>query len=128
MGKAESRNFFKLFVLKKKMFGGINLSQMKAMMRQMGIKQEEIEAERVIIETSDKKIVIEPANVQKIVMQGQESWQVTGEAKEEAKEAGISEADIEMVAEKTGKPLEEARKALEEANGDIAEAIMKLDE
>lgn len=71
------------------MFGGINLSQMKAMMRQMGIKQEEIEAERVIIETSDKKIVIEPANVQKIVMQGQESWHVTGEAKEEAKEAGI---------------------------------------
>jgi nascent polypeptide-associated complex subunit alpha len=108
------------------MFGGINPSQMKAMMRQMGIKQEEVNAERVIIETSDKKIVIEPTNVQKIVMQGQESWQVTGEAREETREAGILEEDVKMVAEKTRKSEKEAKKALEETGGDIAEAIVKL--
>ncbi len=110
------------------MFGGINPSQMKAMMKQMGIKQEELEAERVIIESSDKRIIIEPVNVQKIVMQGQESWQITGEAREESKESEISESDIEMVAEKTGKSKEEAKKALEENDGDIAEAIIKLGE
>ncbi len=108
------------------MLSGINPAQMKAMMKQMGIKQEEIEAERVIIEKKDSRIVIEPASVQKIIMQGQESWQITGEAREETKEVGISEDDVEMVTEKTGKSREEAKKALDESEGDIAEAILKL--
>ena len=108
------------------MFGGVNPGQMKAMMKQMGIKQEEIEVARVILEGTNKRIIIEPANVVKIVMQGQASWQVTGEAREETKEVGISEADIEMVVEKTGKSSAEARKALEEAEGDIAMAILAL--
>ena len=106
--------------------GGVNPAQMKAMMKQMGIKQEEIEAIRVVIEGSDKNIVIEPANVQKVVMQGQESWQITGEAREESKEVGVSAEDIDLVSEKTGKSKEDASKALEESNGDIAEAIVKL--
>ena len=108
------------------MFGGINPAQMKSMMKQMGIKQEEIDALRVIIECSDKKIVIEPANVQKIVMQGQETWQVSGESREENLEGGISEDDVSLVAEKTGKNNEDALKALEDSGGDIAEAILKL--
>src|SRR3989338_7471534 len=103
------------------MFGGINPGQMKAMMKQMGIKQEEVEALRVIIEKADSRIIIEPANVQKIVMQGQESWQITGEAKEETKEAVISEEDVQLVMEKTGKSEKEVRKILGET-GDIAEA------
>ena len=94
-------------------------------MKQMGIKQEELEASRVIIELADKKIVIEPASVVKIVMQGNESWQVTGEAREES--IGIRQEDIQLVMEKTGKSLKEAKLALEET-GDIAEAIMKLSE
>lgn len=108
------------------MFGGINPGQMKSMMKQMGIKQEEVNALRVILECEDRKIVIEPANVQKITMQGQVSWQVTGEAREETREEGISEEDIKMVAEKSGKTSEEAKKVLEECGGDIAEAILKL--
>jgi nascent polypeptide-associated complex subunit alpha len=108
------------------MLGGINPKQMQAMMKQMGIKQEEIDALRVIIECSDKNIIIEPANVQKIVMQGQESFQITGDAREESKEEQIKEEDIELVSEKTGKTKEEAKQALEESNGDIAEAIVKL--
>ena len=110
------------------MFGGINPSQMKAMMKQMGIKQEDIQAERVIIETVDRRIIIEPASVQKIMMQGQTTWQIGGDAREETKEESIKEEDIQMVAEKTGKSEGEARKALEEAGGDIAEAIVKLSE
>ncbi len=110
------------------MFGGINPVQMKAMMKQMGIKQEEVDAQRVIIESIDKKIIIEPVNVQKIMMQGQENWQITGEAREEAKEAGIAEEDIAMVAEKASVSKEKAKAALEDANGDIAEAILHLHE
>ena len=110
------------------MFGGINPEQMKAMMKQMGIKQEEVEALRVIIEKADSRIIIDPANVQKIVMQGQESWQITGEAKEETKEAVISEEDVQLVMEKTGKSEKEVRKVLEEVDGDMAEAIVRLSE
>lgn len=103
--------------------GGLNPKKMQQMMKQLGINQEEIEAERVIIEKSDGKIVIENPSVQKIKMQGQESWQVTGEAREE--EEGIRDDDVKLVMEKTGKSEEEVRKALEESE-DIAEAIMKL--
>ncbi len=103
--------------------GGMSPKKMEAMMKQLGIKQEEIDAKRVIIERDEGNIVIENPGVVKIGMQGQESWQITGDAREE--EAGISEDDVKLVAEKTGKSEEEARKALEETN-DIAEAIVKL--
>lgn len=110
--------------------GGIDPRKLQGMMKQLGIKQEEIEAQRVIIEKVDGKIVIESPSVQKVVMNGQESWQITGEAREEAggseQEAGIREEDIKLVMEKTGKSGEEAKRSLEEANGDIAEAILNL--
>jgi nascent polypeptide-associated complex subunit alpha len=105
---------------------GIDPRKMQAMMRQMGIKQEEIEAKRVIIECEDKNIVIESPSVQEIVMQGQKTWQIGGEAHDES--PGVSEDDVKMVAEKTGKSLGEAKKALKESDGDIAAAIVDLSE
>ncbi|MEK6928525.1 MAG: nascent polypeptide-associated complex protein [Nanoarchaeota archaeon] len=110
------------------MLGGLDPKKMQAMMRQMGIKQEDVGAERVIIEKENSKIIIEPANVQKIIMQGQESWQITGNSREETKENEINEADIQMVVEKSGVSKENARKALEGSDGDIAAAILKLGE
>jgi len=105
--------------------GGIDPRKMQAMMKQLGIKQEEIEAKRVIIEKSnDEKIIIENPSVMKINMHGNESWQITGESKIE--EEGISEDDVKLVMEKTGKSEEESRKALEESKGDLSEAIMEL--
>ena len=106
--------------------GGMNPAKLKGMMKQLGINQEEINAERVVIETQDSKIVIDNPNVQKIKMQGQESWQITGDAREEAK-AGISEEDIKLVMEKTGKSRKEVQKVLEKTK-DIAEAIVELGE
>ncbi len=104
--------------------GGIDPKKMQQMMKQLGIKQEEIDVLRVVIDKRDGgKIVIDNASVQKIVMQGQESWQITGDAREE--ETGIREDDVKLIMEKTGKSGEEARKALEET-GDIAEAIIML--
>lgn len=104
--------------------GGMDPKKMKAMMKQLGINQEDVEAKRVIIEKEDGKIVIENPSIQKIKVQGQESFQISGDVREEAE--GIREEDIKMVMEKTGKGKIEAKKALESAGGDIAEAIVKL--
>ena len=103
--------------------GGMNPKKMQGLMKQMGINQEEIDAERVIIESSGKRIIVDNPSVVKISMQGQESFQVSGDVSEE--ESGFSEDDVKMVAEKTGKSEDEARKALEES-GDIAQAILSL--
>ncbi len=105
------------------MIGGMDPRQLQALMRQMGIKSEELSAKRVIIECEDKTIVIEEPQVVKVSMQGTESFQVSGKVKVEA---AISEEDVEMVAERAGVSKEKARQALKECGGDIAEAILKL--
>ena len=96
---------------------------MQSMLKQLGMQQDEIEATRVIIEQADKKIIIENPSVARIKMQGQESWQISGNAREEESN---NEGDIKTVMEKTGKSREEAEKALKESNGDLAEAILGL--
>ncbi len=95
------------------------------MMKQMGIKQEEISAVRVIIETPEKNLIIEPASVMKVNMQGNESFQISGDVREEPKAGQFSQEDIQTIMEKTSCTEEEATKALEET-GDLAEAILKL--
>ncbi len=108
------------------MFGGINPKKMQAMMKQMGISQNEIPATRVIIEKTDNsKIIIENPSVTKIKMQGQETFQIAGEIKEESAEIGISEDDIKTVMEKTNCTEEQAKETLEKT-GDLAEAILEL--
>jgi len=93
-------------------------------MKQMGIKQGEIDAIRVIIETNDENIIIENPSVVKINMQGNESWQITGDSRVE--ESGIKDEDIRLVMEKAGVSEAEAKKALEDADGDLSEAILSL--
>jgi len=105
--------------------GKINPKQMQSMMKQFGIKTEEISAKRVIFELEGKKIVIEQPNVSAMTMQGQKTYTVMG-GKEIEEKGGVPEEDIRMVAEQAGASGEKAKKALEESNGDIAEAIMKL--
>lgn len=107
------------------MFGKINPKQLEGMMKKMGIAQQNIDAKRVTIELEDSNIIIDEPNVVKINMQGNESFQITGESREEAK-AGFSEEDINVVMEKTGRKKEEVTKFLKENNGDIALAIIEL--
>ena len=107
--------------------GGLNPKKMQAMMKQLGMSQEEISASKVTIEKANGgKIVIENPSVAKVVMQGQESFQISGEAKEESGPLEISEEDIKTVMEKTGANEEQAKKTLESTDGDLAEAILKL--
>ncbi|HLC31182.1 MAG TPA: nascent polypeptide-associated complex protein [Candidatus Nanoarchaeia archaeon] len=104
---------------------GIDPRKMQGMLRQMGIKQDAVEAVRVVIEKSDGgKLVIENPDVQKIDMKGQVSWQISGDVREE--EAGVSADDVALVVEKTGASEEDARAALDESKGDIAAAIVAL--
>ncbi|MBI2530350.1 MAG: nascent polypeptide-associated complex protein [Candidatus Diapherotrites archaeon] len=104
---------------------GINPKQVEMLMRQFGIKTEQINAKRVIFELEDKRLVIENPQVNSIIAQGQKMYQVVGEAKEEGKE-GINEGDLNLVMEQSGAAKAKAEKALKEANGNIAEAIVKL--
>ncbi|PKP54510.1 MAG: nascent polypeptide-associated complex protein [Candidatus Altiarchaeales archaeon HGW-Altiarchaeales-3] len=111
--------------------GGMNPKQMKTMMKRMGIKMDEIDANEVIIRCDDKEIVITDPAVSRINMQGQISFQISGneeerEIEEEEVEPEIDEDDVKMVAEQTGIGMDEAREALEDAGGDIAEAIMNI--
>lgn len=106
--------------------GGMDPRKMKMMMQQLGIKTEEIKAKKVIFELENSRLVIENPNVTAMNMQGQKTYTVMGNAVEEETEAEIPESDIEMVAEQTGIGKEEAKAALEETGGDIAEAIEKL--
>jgi nascent polypeptide-associated complex subunit alpha len=105
------------------MLGGLNPKKMQAMMKQMGMSQDEIDASKVIIEKSDgSNITINNPSVARIKIQGQESFQISGEVSEAT---GISEEDIKTVMEKTGKPLEDVKKSLEKTD-DLAESILEL--
>lgn len=102
----------------------ISPRQMERMMKQMGMHMSHIDAEEVIIKTSDKEIVISNPEVSKINVMGQETFQITGEISERPREE-FSEEDVEMVSEQAGVSLEEAKKMLKETK-DIAEAILRL--
>jgi nascent polypeptide-associated complex subunit alpha len=107
------------------MFGGINPTQIQGMMKKMGIKQQEIDALRVIIEKTDGgRIVIDNPSVSKIDMQGNTTWQISGNAREES--GDISEADIKSVMDSANCSHDAAKKALEASGGDLAEAILSL--
>ncbi len=104
--------------------GNMDPKKMQQMMRQLGIKSEEIDAERVVIEGKTKRIVIENPSVTAINMQGKKTYTVMGEEREEEK--GISREDIEMVVKQANVSEQKAEAALKKNDGDIAEAILEL--
>ena len=98
----------------------------------MGMNMGEMpDVQEVIFRTSDKEIVVENAQVAVIDMGGQKIFQVTGEVNERALEtqtakATIPEEDAQLVADQTGKSMEDAKRALETSDGDLAKAILLL--
>ena len=108
----------------------VKSNQFKALERMLGIKTEQIDAIKVIIELQDKTLIIENPTVLKMSQQGQEIYTVIGSAKEEAKEqkVEIRDEDVKFVMEQTGKSESEVREALQKTNGDIAQAILLLTE
>ncbi|ABN07516.1 nascent polypeptide-associated complex protein [Methanocorpusculum labreanum] len=109
------------------MMPGVNPKQMKAAMKKMGMKMDEIEdVTKVVVYTPNGNYVFENAQVVGITMQGQTSYQLTGDVHFEEAEVEIPETDVELVASQTSVSPDVAREALVECKGDIAEAILKL--
>ncbi|WP_229124574.1 nascent polypeptide-associated complex protein [Halapricum desulfuricans] len=122
--------------------GGLNPRKMEQMMEQMGIDMEDIDAEKVIIRTSDEELVFTDAEVQLMEAQGQKTYQVVGEPERRARgEGGADSAesdasaggddfdaqDVEIVAQRGGVSEDEAREALEANDGDLAAAVADLE-
>ena len=123
--------------------GGMNPRKMQQMMKQMGIDVTELDAEEVIIRTDEEELVFDNAQVTRMDAQGQQTYQVVGEPEsrersdrsedasgelEDGEDAsGIRDDDVELVAQRAGVSAEEARKALEAADGDLAAAITRLE-
>ena len=110
------------------MLPGMNPRKMQQMMKKMGIAQVEIDATEVIIKCPDKEIVITEPNVSKVNAMGQETFQVVGNITERELDTTpeINEDDVKTVMDQAKCDEEKAKQVLEETNGDIAEAIMKL--
>ncbi|MHA1200973.1 MAG: nascent polypeptide-associated complex protein [Candidatus Heimdallarchaeaceae archaeon] len=107
--------------------------RMQARMRQIELE----DVEEVIIRFADKETVIYNPSVMKAFIPGMmdsDTWQVVGPGidRPRGSESGvvagvnINEADVELVMAQTGASEEAVRKALEEENGDLAGAIVKL--
>jgi nascent polypeptide-associated complex subunit alpha len=106
---------------------GMNPKHMKAMMKKHGINIEDFDdVQEVIIKTASRTLVFKDAQVTCMEVQGQKTYQVVGTPEEVTSDSGIPKEDIELVASQAGVSEEDAKKALEECNGEPAEAIIKL--
>jgi len=110
------------------MIPGMNPRKMAQMMKRMGINQQEIPATKVIIETEDSRIIIDNPQVSKVNAMGQETYQVVGQAREEAIDNSpeINEEDIKTVMAQTGANHDESLDAITKHDGDLAGAILSL--
>ncbi|RLG97006.1 nascent polypeptide-associated complex protein [Candidatus Bathyarchaeota archaeon] len=114
----------------------------RRMMKQMGMNMDELgDIKRVILQGDNKEIVIEGPQVTSINVQGTKMYQVAGgrETERKIQAAGAVEAapveeeplvlpeeDILLVAQQANVSIEKARVALENSDGDLAQAIIKL--
>lgn len=103
------------------MIPGLDPSKMKKLMKMMKAQQIDVKEITFIMSDGSKMKIREP-QVTKMNVMGNEVFQVQGELEEEK----ISEDDVKIVMEKANVRQEKAKKALEEAEGDIAKAILNL--
>ncbi|MBY8984017.1 MAG: hypothetical protein KGD65_03015 [Candidatus Lokiarchaeota archaeon] len=122
--------------------------QMRRRMQQQGVEMDQIEATRVIIEGTEKTLILEQPEVILMKQAGQEIYQIIGQADELSSDAitvmsdkdiengeimetteikpTITENDIMLVAAQANVDIKEAESVLKECNGDIAKAILFL--
>ena len=101
----------------------------RRMMRRMGLNMSPLEVEEVILKTKDKEIIIQDPDVAVLEVQGQKIFQVAGgkvSEREREKKIIIPEEDVRLVAQQAGVSLDRAKAALEQTNGDLAQAILLL--
>ena len=128
--------------------GQFGSRQMRRRMQQQGIDMDQIDATRVIIEGTEKTLVLEQPEVILMKQAGQEIYQIIGQAEEHSPEnilidsestqdeggldeelelkPEITENDIMLVAAQANVGRSEAETVLKDCNGDIAKAILFL--
>jgi nascent polypeptide-associated complex subunit alpha len=106
----------------------MNPREASRMMQRMGMQMKQLDdVSRVIFETVTKKIIIDNPEVSMITVQGQTMYQVGGgSAREEVTSTATSDDDMKLVASQAGVSAEEARNALRQTGGDLAQAIIIL--
>ena len=113
------------------------ISPREAKRMQARMKQIELDGvEEVIIRFADKETVVYNPTVVKTFIPGMmdsDTFQIVGAGTDRPRGSGestpevkVSDADVELVMAQTGASKDDARKALEEENGDLAGAIVKL--
>ena len=111
--------------------------ELKRIMGKFGVNTKEVEdVKEVVLKTSTKEIIIQNPMVTLLEVQGQKIFQVFGEKVEEKTlseelkllEGGekISDEDVLLVAQQANVDFEEAKAALKECKGDLAQAILML--
>jgi len=100
----------------------------RRMMERMGIDMKEIpNVLEVVIKTTDKEMHIKSPSVSEVNAQGNRVFQVAGDVEEvEVERKTFNEEDILLVQQQTGASRERAVAALEESDGEVARAILKL--
>ncbi len=100
----------------------------RRMMDRMGINMKEIPGvQEVVIRTADRELHITNASVSEVVAQGNKVFQVAGDVEEvELEKKTFNEEDILLVQQQAGASREKAVAALEESDGEVARAILKL--
>jgi nascent polypeptide-associated complex subunit alpha len=102
--------------------------QARRMMDRMGINMKEMpDVEEVIIKTTSKELHIRDAQVSEINAQGNRIFQVVGDVEEvEKAKKTFSDEDILLVQQQANVTKEKAVMALEESDGEVAKAILRL--
>ena len=108
--------------------------EVRRLMQRMGMEVTPLEGvHEVVFKLGDRALIVRDPQVSMIRVAGHTMYQVVGEAIEaplegEARggEVEIPEEDVQLVASQAGVSLEEARRALREAEGDLARAILML--
>jgi len=102
--------------------------EIRRMLNRMGIEASELEGvARVIIETEEKRIIIDEPRVSIMEMGGERIFQILGGSVSEEvleEEVEFSEEDVQLVAQQAGVDMEKAREALKRTGGDLAKAIL----
>ncbi|MFQ6095131.1 MAG: nascent polypeptide-associated complex protein [Candidatus Bathyarchaeia archaeon] len=108
----------------------ISSREARRMMQRMGLNMTPLpDVQEVVLRTSSKEIIIENPEVSVLDMRGMKIFQVAGGEvveKPVEKKVTIPEEDVQLVAQQANVSLEEARAALEETKGDLAQAILLL--
>jgi len=112
---------------------GMSQRETKRIMKRMGLSMDVMsDVEEVVFKMGSKEMIIEDPEVAILNLKGQKVFQVTGgkiterALVSEKKIVTIPAEDVRLVADQTGRGVEEARRALEESGGDLAKAILLL--